>query len=387
MSDVNDGAAGAGATGAAPSTETNSAAADVSTPNPVSTEREPAPAKTEEPKAPASAREALKRASEKVEAAAAKSDAKDKGEKDEPTRAPKEVKSEGQPRGEHGHFAGKEGDKGKAEPNKAEPGDKSADPQAKPATNSGDDAPSRFKPEAKTHWANTHEVVRGEVHRAISELETGLQKYKTGHDEYEQVRDFAESAKKNGYTLRSAIEQYAILDQMVRTDPVNAFREICDARGFSFRKIAEAFLGMEPNEAAARSDQTIAELRREIADLKSGVGELKGEAKKQHDQALLDRVNEFMAKNPRFEELSDIIEKEIGHGYSLEEAYDRAARLNPAPNPAPATTPAPVVPTAAQTGKGEKSISGAPSAGSNPVSRQSSPSIREAIKRATARAG
>lgn len=82
---------------------------------------------------------------------------------------------------------------------------------------------------------------------------------------------------------------------------------------------------------------------------------------------------------------------QTGRAQNLSEAYAMAERLNPASTPAAASAPAAstaaIEVPVAQTDKGTKSITGAPSAGSTPGARKPAKSSREAIERAFARAG
>ncbi|WP_460990835.1 hypothetical protein, partial [Staphylococcus aureus] len=146
-----------------------------------------------------------------------------------------------------------------------------------------------------------------------------------------------------------------------------------------------------PDQQAHQRDNEIMGLKQTIARLEQQVGGVTQTCQKQQSDATLSQVQEFAAKNPRFDELADDIGFFIQSGRTkdLAEAYSLAELINPAPasTPNPAPSPALVAAPAAQTGKGEKSISGAPTPGSDPVTRQPSSSIRDALKRAAAQAG
>ena len=94
--------------------------------------------------------------------------------------------------------------------------------------------------------------------------------------------------------------------------------------------------------------------------------------------------------HPRLEELSDDVAFfiETKKAKNLDEAYDLACRLNPAPvATSQAADQTATNDLAAQTRKGGKSISGAPTPGSDPVTKRASTSIKDSIRRAVAQTG
>ncbi len=126
------------------------------------------------------------------------------------------------------------------------------------------------------------------------------------------------------------------------------------------------------------------------------LGGLRGSTQ-QRVQTVQQQIDDFAKTHPRVAELEADMAffLKSGRAKDLSEAYDLAERLNPAPKPSAAHTgnqpalaqtqapaPAPVNPA------GQKSISGAPTTGSNPVGMKGpTPSIREALKNAKARVG
>jgi len=100
----------------------------------------------------------------------------------------------------------------------------------------------------------------------------------------------------------------------------------------------------------------------------------------QHFQTTRGAVDQYADQRPRFDELGDLIHREIQLGFSLDEAYRRAELLRPATaaQTRDGSTPA-------QTRTPDRSISGAPSSGTaangarggKPVSRQDA--IKHAI--------
>lgn len=444
MSDI-DGASAPADTGSIASNEPVIAA----TPAPISTEPRPAPAETaeiakqdaeakaaaektdtnkatepvvaEKPK-PISTRDALKKAAEKVNAEPAK-DSKQAAEKAAPLK-------DGPARAEDGKFASKDPVKAdEARDTKAAPAadaakpiaDVKTAPDAKPASEPVKDAavvdkgtikpplpsytasapPSRFSPDAKEAWAAAPEPVRAEVARMEKELTAGFEKHRAAAERDGSIAEFHDLAAKGGTTVKEALSKYVGMENQLRADPLKGLEIICQNAGLSLREVAAHIMGQTPEQQASQSDTTMRELRAEIAELKKSVGGVTQTFEQQRTQTTQENVTKFAADHPRFEELSDDIAffLKSGRTKDLAEAYGLAERLNPAPVKAIAEVPAPASTAAVaevikatpdlsvQTERGSKSIAGAPTAGSNPVRKQPSTSIKEALRRAAAAAG
>jgi len=260
------------------------------------------------------------------------------------------------------------------------------------------EAPSRFSPDAKAAWETAPEPVKAEVHRAIKELEQGHQKYRESADAYEQVRPFDEMARKNGGNLKASLERVVEMENAFARDPIEGFHAVADHFGLSLRAIAAHIMGQTPDAVQQQTDTTVSSLKNEIATLKQQLSGVTQTIEKQQQSALLSHVQSFAVEHPRLDDLSDDIamflktERQIGGEFrfpTLQEAYELAERLNPAPAQAFAPA-APVIPPAKPTAQplnqaGQKSITGAPTNGSNPSPRKSAaPSIRDALRQASA---
>jgi hypothetical protein len=248
------------------------------------------------------------------------------------------------------------------------------------------EAPSRFSADAKAAWASAPEPVKAEVNRAIKELEGGIQQYQAAFEPY---KDFDRQLKANGQTFQEVVGHYTGIEQLLREDPIKGLDQISRNLGYSLRQIAEHVMGQPADAQGKQNDTYINELKAEIADLKKQVGGVTTQFRSQQEKALLDQVEAFAADpaNSRFQELATDIQFFLGSGRAndLKEAYDLAARLNPAA--APIVVPQTAAPAAqqtdpSQTRKGQLSPSGAPSGGSNPTVRKPSASAREALDRA-----
>lgn len=345
----------------------------VAPPNPISTEPRAAEKSSKETadskeadKKPLSTRDALKKAQETI-AERAKTDSS------EPNKKPAPVES----------AAAKQTAQTKPAEQQQTPA--AQDQNAQAGTTQHRDAPSRFSNDAKAAWETAPEPVKAEVHRAIRELEQGFEKHRADAEAFNEVREFDQLAKSVGTTMKDAMSNYVGIERLLTQNPIAGFQRIAENMGLDLRQVAAAILGQPAEQVRSQQDATIQELRGQLAALQQSVTGTTSYIKDQRENAMIEQLTDFAAKpeHSRFEELADDIAFFITtkKASSLEEAYDMAARLNPAP----VASPAPDL--SAQTRKGEKSVSGAPSAGSDPVTRKPSTSIKDSLRRAAAQAG
>lgn len=348
----------------------------VDAPNPVHSE--PVAAEVKEEK-PLSARDALKAAAEKVE----KSEKEASEKKDAPKETPKEVKAETKPETKEPEKSERPRDEtGKFTTDK--PAEKTVEAKPEPVKDSPHkEAPTRFSPDAKAAWETAPEPVKAEVHRAVKELEAGLEKYKDAATKWDELKDFHALAEKHKTTVKTALANYIAIDTKLEKDFLGGLDDLVQRYGYSLKDVAAHVMGQTPDQAQSKSDATIRNLQNEIAGLKQQLGGVTSTIEQQRLSAVEQQVTAFAAAHPRFEELYETVAAEIKAGHTLEKAYERAELLNPAPQPAQAAAPAPEV----QTDKGTKSIQGAPGTGSNPTSLKPSPTVKDSLRRAFAQAG
>lgn len=240
------------------------------------------------------------------------------------------------------------------------------------------DAPTRFAPDAKAAWASTPDPVKAEVNRAFREMETGLQQYQ---QRFEPLKPYMQMAEQAGTTVHDALERYTALEIALKDNPNAAINEIFRYAGVNPREWAAQISGQQPNQQAVVYEQTISQLQNEIMGLKHQFQNVNSHIQTQQERAVLSEIEQFKSQRPRFDDLQPMMVQmlETGFAQSLADAYEKAEKLNPPPPQTP--TPQPQPPRRTQ------QISGAPPAGSNPVSARPSNSISESIARARARVG
>lgn len=292
-----------------------------------------------------------------------------------------------QPRGPDGKFVAKEPSEPPAEaaktPEKAPEAQKTdADTPKDKAPIS--EAPARFSPDAKQAWKDAPEPVRGEIQRAISELESGLQQK---DEQLAPLKPFFDLAQQQGVTVHDTLQRYVNMETALRQDLRGGLSALAQNFGMTLEDMVAKATGGES--VSTDKDRTIVALQQQIQDLSQQVSGVSQSMQQTQQDSILAEVNAFADANPRFEELSEQIQYEIeasqalGRPMTLQEAYEKADRLNPAP-PSP-VEPAPPAPPAQP--RQARSVTGAPNAGSNPGNRQPSQNRTEAITRAFSQVG
>lgn len=249
--------------------------------------------------------------------------------------------------------------------------------------------PARFLPKAKEVWANVPNAVKADIDRVFKEHEAEVSQYRTAHQEYEQIKDFDELAKRGGTTLRNALSAYTGVENLLRTNPVQGVAEVLRNIGISPIQYAQHVLNNpqlhEYKGMPAPSPQQQQQVRSpEIDELKQQIASMR------HEQVARDIITPFREANPRYDELQEDIAFFLQSGKipsslspveRLEAAYDMAARINPGSasyTPPPATGLDDEKPVPSKDA-GTKSIRGAPTDGKDAAVTEGKSSIRDIL--------
>jgi DNA-binding transcriptional MerR regulator len=265
-----------------------------------------------------------------------------------------------------------------AKPQQGEPGAET--PPAPGATKFS--APERFSADAKAAWESAPEPVKAEVNRAITELTSGIERYK---QDFEPYRALDQQLKANGQNFQEVFNHYTGMEALLARDPVAGLDQICRNLGMTLEDVAAHVLNQPVDQRSAQSNRVVTTLQQELAQVKAQLNHFTQSAEQQALSAAQRQVAEFAAAHPRMDELSGDVKffLETGKAETLEQAYQLAERLNPAPASAAPVQTQP----AAQTRQARASITGAPASGSNPGQRRRSASIDNAIDNAIAAVG
>lgn len=241
--------------------------------------------------------------------------------------------------------------------------------------------PARFSPDAKAAWKDAPEPVKAEVHRAVKELERGLQQKDAT---LKPLEPFLKMAQQQRVNPAQVVQNYVQMEQTLRQNPTVGLQMLAQNMGMTPQQLAQAAIGQRPGQPDPR-DAQIMQLRQQVQQMQQQFGQVSQTVQEQRHGAVLNQIQQFAADKPRFDELAPEIARliETGYAQNLQDAYEKAARLNPAPAE-PAQAAAPSAP--AQT-RPARSVTGAPSGGSNPHTRKPSANRTEAIQRAMRTAG
>ena len=385
-------------------------------PQPIGNQAPDKPADAKPERKPESRREVIQRAFEKAEASRPKAEAAkpkighnqppEQIDRERPTLDLKKPPGD-QPqreRTEHGHFAPRAQNDAQTRANGAQNAQNSAQPaQQQPSqhrqlpegTPFRDPLP-RMSEKAKADWHATPESVRGDLYRAQNEFQRAYGQYRADHQVMETIRPFHQMAAQHGTTLERALSNYTQMEQKLRQDPIAGLDIIVhnlnlraeDGSKIGLRDIAWHILNQSPEQhqlvqaknAATAQSQQIGQLHQIVNQLATGMQQMQYAQQFTQTRSALDQ---YADGHPRFDELGDLIEREIKLGFTLDQAYARANLLRPATHAAQTRST-----TTAQTRPAGKSISGAPSGPPNGTGRRPEKPVgrREAIASAIKRA-
>ena len=257
--------------------------------------------------------------------------------------------------------------------------------------------PVRMGEKARRDWAGTPESVRGDIHRIQAEFAKAYQFYKDDHEAFKPLKHYHKMAQEHGTTLEKALDNYVGMETKLRADPIAGLDVIIHnldlkdpetGRRLGLRDISYYVLNQSPEQLQqmqnANTQQAAAHqigaLHQEIVGLKETLQQWQTE--KQFTQTR-GAIDQYAVSHPRFDELADLIEKEVKLGFDIDQAYARAALLRPATHAAQTRT------TPAQTRPVDRSISGAPgvapSDGASRRPQKPSASPRDAVYNALRR--
>jgi hypothetical protein len=316
--------------------------------------------KAKEEQKPATAADSVKAAREKIEKREAERDrrADKKGEADQPTET--------------------------------KPGDKPQEPDPTKALHH--EPPARFNAAEKAEWEKVPEAAKQGVHRAITELQKGLESYKADATEMGELKEYRDLAKQYGVTLKEAMSNYVSLEMALKgQDPhsrVAAIEEVLRIAKVTPQQYAAYVTGRPVEEQAERADRSTMELRDGLTNVTRQLQAIAERQAEADDRTAMQQLNDWAADKPQAIHLADKIAAHVHAGLSLDDAYANAVSEAQEMAMALGFIPAAQATTngaalSAHTPKVDKSIAGAPGAGSYPATKQPSKSVAEAVRRAT----
>ncbi|MGE3875490.1 MAG: hypothetical protein AB7F74_21260 [Parvibaculaceae bacterium] len=236
----------------------------------------------------------------------------------------------GQERDDHGRF--KAGASQLPSPEMLEQ-QKAGEAAADKAASALGEPPARFSADAKAAWATVPDSVRGEVHRAFREMESGLSQYQQF---FEPLKPFHQLAESHDTTVQDTLGRYVSLDlQLVSDDPgkrLSAIQEVLEYAGISPQEYAALITGQKPDETQAQSTGEIRQLKGQLAEMRQLLGGVSATLRQSRESQLESQVDsmveEFAKTQPRLNEaeFTTVVTRQIATQMAdnLEGAYDMA---------------------------------------------------------------
>lgn len=260
----------------------------------------------------------------------------------------------------------------------------------------------RFTPEARAKWDAVPHPVKAELYRNEQLRESEVEKYRSSHERYEQIRQFDEIAKTNGRDLKDTLATISQFENMMRSNPIAALEMALresgprkqDGSPVSLYEVAQHIVNQGPqafqqqSRAVNPQQQQQPQRNPEIDQLRSEIHSMKVE------QTVVPLVQQFAAAHPDFEQLSPqikgildsgVVDKLYGDGLTHEQKLSEAYRMaGGSPSiQSPTVDAAPSEPEArfAKSDAGTKSVRGAPSNGEDAASDETETDLRDLLKK------
>lgn len=264
--------------------------------------------------------------------------------------------------------------------------------------------PQRMSAEAKSTWDAAPEPLRAEVVRMHDELSAGLVKHREGAERWNELAEYDRLSQETYKApLKETLKNYVEFDRLLATNMPAGIERLVKNQGYeSLYQFAKQIVDEVEPDTAFDTENTdlqrrLEETERRLAAYETAQQQRQREEMEQRSSSIQNQVAEFSKAHPRFDELARDIETELHNPRfapdlepmaRLQKAYEKVERLNPAPSLSPPAPDIPAPDLAAQTRRGQASITGAPGSGSNPAARRPAPaSARDAITAAFSKLG
>lgn len=278
-----------------------------------------------------------------------------------------------------------------ADPVKAAEAPKATD-QAKPTKI---DAPEWLNnPKAREKWVGVDDDVKTEVQKRVQDLEKGHEKYKASAQKYDEIKEYDDLATQYGIKLKDGIANYVAIDRALQgNDPqkkLAAIEEVFKAAKVTPQDVVAYYTGKPPEQAVAQQSRQVMELQQEIRELRQQMQGVTTNIEQQHQQQVEQNLSQWAQDKPLAAQLAPQIAAHYQRGLSLDEAYAKSeAEFKEMALAAGFVIPqaAPITPPQDRILNGSKSITGAPSAGSQLATHKPSKSTKDAVAKAMAALG
>lgn len=191
--------------------------------------------------------------------------------------------------------------------------------------------PASWTPEQKALWNNLDPAIQETVLKREKDFQTGLEKKAKEYAPYESVMRAIEPYRGDfeqfGLSPDVFVQRLAHANRRLMTDGPAALRELAQLYGVDLAQVANP-------QTTQQNDPTVAQLQRQVAELKAQADARARFEAQQTEQSLAQQIQAFAANpaNEHFDAVKgDMIQVlNAGAAQTLEEAYEKAVWLNPA---------------------------------------------------------
>jgi hypothetical protein len=261
------------------------------------------------------------------------------------------------------------------------------EPPAEASDSDLETPPAGLSPAAREAWADTPEAVKRDIAKREQDFEKGIVQYSQNAKRALQMDQalapfqqfFAINGGNPATAIRDVLATASILQMGAPQQRAQAAAQLIQQFGVDIGMLDKVLAGQglpaQPSPQPANP---------EVAQLQQRIDQLEGRTAQQQKQAMQDELDAFAENKEFFKEvrmdMADLMDAAERHGQklTLEQAYDRACKINP--NVAPVIEARIRKQTAASRRAAASSVSGAPGEGAN---TQGPPkTTREALERA-----
>lgn len=207
---------------------------------------------------------------------------------------------------------------------------------------SQDKAPSSWTPKAREEWSKLPETARQEILRREEDSVKGIRQLQEQMAPYTQFAQTLEPFIKEAFDNKADPGQYIgnvmQAERRLRTgtaeERFGSLVEIAESYGIPLRKIINDAMGQEiiPDPFLTKSQHSIPpEVQRELEESRRFREEMTSKKSTDDTTALQNQINDFKKDKEFFDDVaSDMgLLLEAGRATDLQDAYDKACRLNP----------------------------------------------------------
>lgn len=235
---------------------------------------------------------------------------------------------------------------------RAEKAESDRKPKSEQGTRELNTPPSRFASlEAKEIWHQAPRAVKAEIHRIHAAIDQAEAQYRDAHENWKSLEKFDTMARQNNTTVAQALDSYTRVDALLRSNPMEGFKQVLSTLNVTPEQYARAVLGQQqqvqqPQGQYRQTQQIPPQLAQpspeavKVQHLEQRLQQMEIQRVEEQKQNLMQNtIVPVLESLPRGAELEGAIAKIIKSGIiedttldvagKIRVAYEMAERLNP----------------------------------------------------------